>query len=443
MEESKELQGFYKIFRAVIYISVLMEFFEYAIDPRTIDGFGGVVCDLHDRIKQWFIYHDGNLVYSKVVTFLLVCITCVGTRNKKHLEFDARRQVLYPLVSGVGLLVVSVWLFGCYAMDTRLYALRLNIILYMVATIIGTVLVHVALDNISKFLKEGLMKDRFNFENESFEQCQKEEYNKYSVNIPMRYYYKGKFRKGWVNIVNPFRGTWVVGTPGSGKTFSIIEPFIRQHSAKGFAMVVYDYKFPTLATKLYYHYKKNQQMGKLPEAGHYLGGVGQLILAVTITFACLKTSIGLVTACAETFDKMTGGKFSYRGWAILFTTFSFAVSNVGLSAIINYSIPVLMLIYPPAIALITLAFIGRFFGHDRIVYIAVMIPTWIAALFDFMKTLPGSAQTALHLDAPIAFAAAHLPLFDKNLGWLLPAVIGFAAGMAIRASRRQTPAALS
>ena len=62
---------------------------------------------------------------------------------------------------------------------------------------------------------------------------------------PMRYYYKGKFRKGWVNIVNPFRGTWVVGTPGSGKTFSIIEPFIRRHSEKGFAMVVYDYKFPT------------------------------------------------------------------------------------------------------------------------------------------------------------------------------------------------------
>ena len=125
MEESKELQGFYKIFRAVIYISVLMEFFEYAIDPRTIDGFGGVVCDLHDRIKQWFIYHDGNLVYSKVVTFLLVCITCVGTRNKKHLEFDARRQVLYPLVSGVLLLILSVWLFG-YAMDTRLYTLRLK-----------------------------------------------------------------------------------------------------------------------------------------------------------------------------------------------------------------------------------------------------------------------------------------------------------------------------
>ena len=145
----------------------------------------------------------------------------------------------------------------------------------------------------------------------------------------------------------------------------------------------------------------------------------------------------------DAFLKIYGafGKFSYRGWAILFTAFSFAVSNVGLSAIINYSIPVLMLIYPPAIALITLAFIGRFFGHDRIVYIAVMIPTWIAALFDFMKTLPGSAQTALHLDAPIQFAAANLPLFDKNLGWLLPAVIGFAIGMIWHLSRPKNAAA--
>ena len=178
-------------------------------------------------------------------------------------------------------------------------------------------------------------------------------------------------------------------------------------------------------------------------AGHYLGGVGLFILAFTITFACLKTSIGLVTACAETFSKMTNGKISYRSWAILFTVFSFAVSNIGLSAIIEYSIPMLMLIYPPAIVLILLAFLGKFFAHDRTVYIATMIGTWAAAIFDCMKTLPAPVQAALHLDAPIAFAAAHLPLFDKNLGWLLPAVIGFAAGMAIRASRRQTPAALS
>ena len=264
MEESKELQGFYKIFRSVIYVSILLEFFEYAIDPAMLDHWGGILCDIHGRIKQWVIYNDGNLAYSKLATFLLICITCIGTRNKKKLEFNARKQVLYPIIIGMGLVVLSVWLFG-YPMETRLYTLRLNIWLYMLASIIGVVLVHIALDNISKFLKEGLLKDRFNFENESFEQCRELQENKYSVNIPMRYYYKGKFRKGWVNINNPFRGTWVVGTPGSGKTFSIIEPFIRQHSAKGFALVVYDYKFPTLATKLYYHYKKNQKLGKLPK----------------------------------------------------------------------------------------------------------------------------------------------------------------------------------
>ena len=205
MEESKELQGFYKIFRAVVYISLLMEFFAYALEPEQLDFLGGLVTDIHSRIKRWMIYHDGNLVWSKIATILLICITCIGTRNKKHLEFDARRQVLYPLVGGLFVTILSIWLFG-HRMDTRFYTITLNIWLYMAASILGTVCIHVALDNISKFLKEGLLKDRFNFENESFEQCQELQENKYSVNIPMRYYYKGKFRRGWVNIVNPFRG---------------------------------------------------------------------------------------------------------------------------------------------------------------------------------------------------------------------------------------------
>ena len=171
-------------------------------------------------------------------------------------------------------------------------------------------------------------------------------------------------------------------------------------------------------------------------AGHYFGGVGQIILAVTITFACLKTSIGLVTSCSETFVKMTHGKISYKLWAILFTLFSFAVSNVGLSAIIEYSIPVLMLIYPPAIALIILAFIGKFFHHDKAVYISVMAFTWAAAIFDFMKTLPAGVQSSLHLDRLVAFARQYLPLFDLNLGWLLPACLGFVIGLVIHLSGR-------
>ena len=171
-------------------------------------------------------------------------------------------------------------------------------------------------------------------------------------------------------------------------------------------------------------------------AGHYFGGVGPIILAVTITFACLKTSIGLVTSCSETFVKMTHGKLSYKAWAILFTLFSFAVSNVGLSAIIEYSIPVLMLIYPPAIALIILAFIGKFFHHDKAVYISVMAFTWAAAIFDFMKTLPAGVQSSLHLDRLVAFARQYLPLFDLNLGWFLPACLGFVIGLVIHFSGR-------
>ncbi|MDY6028343.1 MAG: type IV secretory system conjugative DNA transfer family protein, partial [Prevotella sp.] len=264
MEESKDLQSLYKVFRTFIYASVILEFFEYAIDPNMLDFWGGVLVDIHDRIKLMDVYQDGHMLHSKIMTLLIICVTCIGTRNKKHLEFNAKTMVIYPISAGIILMFLSVWVFKQH-WPPHIFTLHSSTWLYFVMSIVGTVLCHVALDNISKYLKDGLLKDRFNFENESFEQMPDEVKNKYSVNIPMRYYYKGKFRKGWVNIVNPFRGTWVVGTPGSGKTFSIIEPFIRQHSAKGFAMVVYDYKFPTLAQKLYYHYRVNKKAGLTPK----------------------------------------------------------------------------------------------------------------------------------------------------------------------------------
>lgn len=264
MEESKDLQTLYKVFRAFIYISVIMEFFEYALDPEVLDHWNGILVDIHDRIKVMDVYMDGHLLHSKVMTLLIVCVTCIGTRNKKNLEFNAKKMVIYPISFGIILMFLSVWVFNQH-WNPRFFTLYSSTWVYFVMSIVGTVLVHIALDNISKYLKDGLLKDRFNFENESFEQMETKVENDYSVNIPMRYYYKGKFRKGWVNVINPFRGTWVVGTPGSGKTFSIIEPFIRQHSKKGFAMVVYDYKFPTLAQKLYYHYRVNKKAGNLPK----------------------------------------------------------------------------------------------------------------------------------------------------------------------------------
>ena len=257
MEESKELQSLYKLFRFLIYISLIVEIAAYAFTPDQVDTVGKILFDIWSRVKRWTVYADGHIIYSKLMTFLIVVITCVGTRNKKQLEFDMRTMVLYPFVGGILLLICAVVAYYCF-IPPYLWVWSTNIWIYIVLSIIGTVLIHVALDNISKYLKEGLMKDRFNFENESFEQCTELVETDYSVNIPMKFYYKKKFRDGWVNISNPFRGTWVVGTPGSGKTFSVIEPFIRQHSKKGFSMVVYDYKFPTLCDKLYYHYKKNE-----------------------------------------------------------------------------------------------------------------------------------------------------------------------------------------
>ena len=264
MDESKDLQSLYKIFRILIYVAILIEFFEYAINPASLNFWNAFLFDIYSRIKTWGVYQDGHMIYSKVMTLLIICVTCIGTKNKKHLEFNAKKMVIYPISFGLILMFLSIWVFK-QRWSPSFFSLPLSTWIYFLMSIVGAILCQVALDNISKFLKDGLLKDRFNFENESFSQMEEKVENKYSVNIPMRYYYKGKFRKGWVNIINPFRGTWVVGTPGSGKTFSIIEPFIRQHSAKGFSMVVYDYKFPTLAQKLYYHYRINKKAGRTPK----------------------------------------------------------------------------------------------------------------------------------------------------------------------------------
>ena len=162
-------------------------------------------------------------------------------------------------------------------------------------------------------------------------------------------------------------------------------------------------------------------------SGHYLGAAGSIVLAITITFACLKTSIGLVTSCADTFSRMFPKGFSYKTWAVVFSVFSFVVSNFGLSKIINYSLPVLMFLYPLAITLILLALCGKLFDHDKAVYVSVTVFTCVAALFDLLKTLPAELQpTAL-----VELGRKIFPWFDLNLGWVVPAVIGFIIGMGI------------
>lgn len=301
MEESKELQGTYTLFRAVIYVTLLLEFFMYAFNPEDLDFLGGIITGLHRQLQHLSVYQF--LPYSKLVTLIMVIITCIGTKNKKQIEYDAKKMVIWPISSGLLMVLLSV---GIYYWDWhfKIGILSGNIWVYMLLSIAGTVLTQVALDNISKYFRSGMLKDRFNLENESFEQSTECVSNPYSVNIPMRFYYQGKFRHGWINIINPFRGTWVVGTPGSGKTFSVIEPYIRQHSSKGFSMVVYDYKFPTLATKLYYHYRKNKEQKKIPEGCKF-----RIINFVNVEYSCRvnpiqQKYIGNLAAAQETAETL-------------------------------------------------------------------------------------------------------------------------------------------
>ena len=163
-------------------------------------------------------------------------------------------------------------------------------------------------------------------------------------------------------------------------------------------------------------------------AEHYLGGAGSFVLAVTITAACLKTSIGLVTSCSDTFVRMFPKGPGYRTWAVIFSVFSFAVSNVGLSKIIEFSVPVLMFLYPLAITLIALALCGRLFEHDRRVYVCVTAFTVAAALFDFVKTLPADLQ----IPGVVALGEKILPWYSLNLGWVIPALVGLALGLVLR-----------
>lgn len=168
-------------------------------------------------------------------------------------------------------------------------------------------------------------------------------------------------------------------------------------------------------------------------AGHYLGRLGNFVLAITITLACLKTAIGLVTSCAEMFIKLVPGKLNYRGWTMVFTLFSFIISNVGLTAIIQLAIPVLMLLYPLVTVLIIMALCENLFKKSRDVYIWVTIGAFIPALFDFCKTLPEGIQNALNIPALTEIGRSIFPFFDIGCGWVVPSLIGLVIGLVMTA----------
>ena len=165
-------------------------------------------------------------------------------------------------------------------------------------------------------------------------------------------------------------------------------------------------------------------------AQHYFGSAGALILAATVTVACLKTAVGLVTSCGETFVQMFPRGSRYPVWAVGFCLFSFAIANLGLDAILAWTAPVLMFLYPLSIVLILLTLFGGLFGNDRTVLAWTMGFTVPAAVLDLVCALPkGSA--AARLLAPVAGLSRWLPLADKGFGWLVPALVGLLVGLAL------------
>lgn len=257
-EETREQQQIYVLFKWCVYIVVVIEMILYLPVPMKIPGITFIV----DILKNMGFFN--TIIRCKLIEIMWICVVAIGTKAEKDLKFNWTRMVIIPTAVGFFLIVFSVYIHkGQWGGSA--FGVSTNRFIYGLSSFGGALLLQIGLDAISKYFNHKIGEDRFNFENESFEQSDKINENEYSINIPMIYYWKKKMHSGWINIINPFRGTIVLGTPGSGKSFGIIDPFIRQHSKKGFAMMVYDYKFPTLAKTLFYQYCKNKHYGHLPE----------------------------------------------------------------------------------------------------------------------------------------------------------------------------------
>ena len=164
-------------------------------------------------------------------------------------------------------------------------------------------------------------------------------------------------------------------------------------------------------------------------ANHYFRSAGSVLMTLIVTFACLKTAIGLVTSCSKAFVDMFPKGPGYTVWAVVFSLVSFGIANFGLTTIVSWCVPVLMFLYPLAITLILLSLSGKFIGTNPTVYRTTTAFTLIAAVFDMIGTVSGMVPGSRVLAGLKAFAGNILPLYDLGLGWILPAAIGFLAGL--------------
>ena len=252
-QQEDDLRALAKIMdflRAVSIILVVIHIYWYCYEAIQLWGINiGVV----DRILMNFQRTAGlfgSIIYTKIFALVLLALSCLGTTGVKE-EKITWKKIWTVLAVGFILFFLNWWIL---ALPLPIEA---NTALYIATMAAGYICLLMGGLWMSRLLKYNLMEDVFNNENESFMQETRLLTNDYSVNLPTRFYYKKKWNKGWINVVNPFRATIVLGTPGSGKSYAVVNNFIKQQIEKGYSMYVYDFKYPDLSMIAYNHLLNN------------------------------------------------------------------------------------------------------------------------------------------------------------------------------------------
>ena len=254
MAQEDDLRALGKIMdflRAVSIILAIMNVYWYCYEAMRMWGLTiGVV----DRILINFNRTGGlfhSILYTKLFSLLLLALSCLGTKGVKAEKMSWNR-IFTVLAVGFCLFFLNWWILLLPISHLG------NATLYIFTMTAGYICLLMGGLWMSRLLKHNLMEDVFNNENESFMQETKLMENEYSVNLPTRFYYKKKWQRGWINVVNPFRATIVLGTPGSGKSFAVVNNYIKQQIEKGYSMYIYDFKFADLSTIAYNHMMNHQ-----------------------------------------------------------------------------------------------------------------------------------------------------------------------------------------
>ena len=249
MQQEDDLRGLARVMdfmRAVsiLFVGINVYWFCYS----TLKEWG-VTFEVIDKILWKFQRTTGlfsSILWTKLFSVMFLALSCIGTKGVKE-ENITWTKIHCSLVVGIMLFFLNWWLLELPLPHTA------GTVFYIATLSVGYICMLMAGTWMSRLLKNNLMEDVFNTENESFMQETRFIENEYSVNLPTRFYYNKKWNNGWVNVVNPFRASLVLGTPGSGKSYAVVNNYIKQQIEKGFALYCYDYKFPDLSEIAYNH----------------------------------------------------------------------------------------------------------------------------------------------------------------------------------------------